>query len=80
MLGVTTSHLSESLRLETGLTAGELIRGRLLLEAKRLLLHSELTIAEIGYVFGSLLHEADGGTKHFYTLACPFRAPSRIET
>jgi len=52
MLGVTTSHLTESLRLETGLTAGELIRARLLLEAKRLLLHSELTIAEIGYELG----------------------------
>src|SRR5260370_19408751 len=52
MLGVTTSHLREALRLETGLTAGELIRARLLLEAKRLLLHSELTIAEIGYELG----------------------------
>jgi AraC family transcriptional activator of pobA len=51
-LGVTTSHLNESLRLETGLTAGELIRARLLLEAKRLLLHSELTMAEIGYELG----------------------------
>jgi AraC family transcriptional activator of pobA len=52
MLGVTTSHLSDSMRLETGLTAGELIRARLILEAKRLLLHSELTIAEIGYELG----------------------------
>jgi AraC family transcriptional regulator, transcriptional activator of pobA len=51
-LGVTTSHLNESLRLETGLTAGDLIRARLVLEAKRLLLHSELTMAEIGYELG----------------------------
>jgi AraC family transcriptional activator of pobA len=51
-LGVTTSHLNESLRLETGLTAKDLIRERLLLEAKRLLLHSELTMAEIGYELG----------------------------
>jgi AraC family transcriptional regulator, transcriptional activator of pobA len=51
-LGITTSHLNESLRLETGLTAGDLIRARLLLEAKRLLLHSELTMAEIGYELG----------------------------
>ncbi|HET9379090.1 MAG TPA: AraC family transcriptional regulator [Chthoniobacterales bacterium] len=51
-LGVTTSHLNESLRLETGLTAGNLIRARLLLEAKRLLLHTELTMAEIGYELG----------------------------
>jgi AraC family transcriptional regulator, transcriptional activator of pobA len=52
VLGVTTSHLNESLRLETGLTARDLIRERLLLEAKRLLLHSELTMAEIGYELG----------------------------
>lgn len=52
VLGVTTSHLNESLRLEIGLTAGDLIRERLLLEAKRLLLHSELTIAEIAYELG----------------------------
>ena len=51
-LGVTTSHLNECLRLETGLTAGDLIRARLVLEAKRLLLHSELTMAEIGYELG----------------------------
>jgi AraC-like DNA-binding protein len=44
--------LNESLRLETGLTARDLIRERLLLEAKRLLLHSELTMAEIGYELG----------------------------
>jgi len=51
-LGVTTRHLNESLRLETGVTAGDLIRARLLLEAKRLLLHSELTVAEVGYELG----------------------------
>jgi AraC-like DNA-binding protein len=51
-LGVTITHLNESLRLETGLTAGDLIRARLVLEAKRLLLHSELTMAEIGYQLG----------------------------
>jgi AraC-like DNA-binding protein len=52
ILGVTPSHLNECLRLETGLTPAELIRGRLLLEAKRLLLHSELTMAEVGYELG----------------------------
>jgi AraC-like DNA-binding protein len=51
-LGITASHLNESLRLETGLTASDLIRARLVLEAKRLLLHSELTMAEIGYELG----------------------------
>jgi AraC-like DNA-binding protein len=51
-LGVTTSHLNESLRIETGLTAKEMIRARLVLEAKRLLLHSELNMAEVGYDLG----------------------------
>jgi AraC-like DNA-binding protein len=51
-LSVTTSHLNESLRLETGLTARDLIQARLVLEAKRLLLHSEMTMAEIGYELG----------------------------
>src|SRR4029077_19681841 len=40
-------YASESLRLETGLSGAELIRARLLLEAKRLLLHFELTITRI---------------------------------
>jgi AraC family transcriptional regulator, transcriptional activator of pobA len=44
--------LNESLRLETGVTAEDLIRARRILEAKRLLLHSELTMAEIGYELG----------------------------
>jgi hypothetical protein len=40
-------HASESVRLETGLSGAELIRARLLLEAKRLLLDFELTITGI---------------------------------
>jgi RNA polymerase sigma factor (sigma-70 family) len=43
---------TESPRLETGLTAGKLIRARLLLEAKRLLLYPELAIPKIGYELG----------------------------
>src|SRR5258707_14056302 len=52
MLSFRPSLLIESFRLDTGLSAGELIRARLLLEAKRLLLHSEQTVAEIGYELG----------------------------
>ncbi len=47
MLKVTPSHLSESILHQTGQTAGELIRERLLLEAQRLLVHSSLNVAEI---------------------------------
>ncbi len=51
-LGVTTNHLHDVVREETGHAAGELIRERRLLDAKRLLLHSDLTVAEIGYQLG----------------------------
>ena len=52
LLHVTPAHLSESVRLETGSAAGDVIRRRLLLEAKRLLLHSELTVSEIAFDLG----------------------------
>ncbi len=51
-LGVTTNHLHDVVREETGQAAGDLIRDRRLLDAKRLLLHSDLTAAEIGYQLG----------------------------
>jgi AraC-like DNA-binding protein len=47
MLKITSGHLTESVLLQTGRTAGELIRDRLLLEAQRLLVHSSLNMAEI---------------------------------
>ncbi len=49
MLGITANHLSETVKETTGDTAGELIRNRLLLEAKRLLVYSELSISEIAH-------------------------------
>jgi AraC-like DNA-binding protein len=49
MLGITANHLNETVKRTTGKTAGELIRNRLLIEAKRLLIHSDMTISEIGY-------------------------------
>lgn len=49
LLKVTPNHLNDTVREQTGQAAGELIRERQLLEAKRLLLHSDLSISEIGY-------------------------------
>ena len=49
LLNVSRTHLNTSLRRHTGRSAGELIHERVLLEAKRRLLHSNLTIAEIAY-------------------------------
>lgn len=51
-LGVTVNHLNDVVRKETGQSAGEHVRLRRLLDAKRLLLHSSLSVSEIGYQLG----------------------------
>ncbi|MEM7134212.1 MAG: helix-turn-helix domain-containing protein [Chloroflexota bacterium] len=48
-LAVTPNHLSDTIKAMTGRTPGQLIRQEIALEAKRLLRHTDLTIAEIGY-------------------------------
>jgi AraC family transcriptional regulator, transcriptional activator of pobA len=48
-LGLTPGHLSETIKLVTRRTAGELIRDEVTTEAKRLLAHSDLTVAEVAY-------------------------------
>lgn len=48
-LNLSPNHLSAALKKATGKTAGELIQQRLLLESKRLLLHSSSSIKEIAY-------------------------------
>lgn len=52
LLKVTPNHLNDAVRLATGSSAGSMLRERQLLEAKRLLLHSPLTISEIAYRLG----------------------------
>jgi AraC family transcriptional activator of pobA len=49
LLSVSPETLSETVKKETGKTPGTLIRERVLLEAKRLLLHTSLSVAEIAY-------------------------------
>jgi AraC family transcriptional activator of pobA len=51
-LGVTAGHLNDVVRQFTAGTAGELIHARELLEARRLLLHTELSVSEIAYELG----------------------------
>lgn len=51
-LGVTANHLNDVVRAETGRAAGDIVRKRRLLDAQRLLLHSDLSVAEIGYQTG----------------------------
>lgn len=49
MLFVTPNHLNALCQKIKGISAGELIRNRILLETKRLLVNSSLTISEISY-------------------------------
>ena len=49
LLYVTPNHLNALCHDLLGKTAGELIRDRILLEAKRLLTNANMTIAEISY-------------------------------
>lgn len=51
-LGVSVNHLNDVVSAATGRAAGEHIRLRRLLAAKRQLLHSELTVSEIGFKLG----------------------------
>jgi AraC-like DNA-binding protein len=51
-LGVSANHLNDVIRWETKRSAGGIIRQRRLLDAKRLLSHSELSVSEIGYRLG----------------------------
>lgn len=52
LLGVSANHLNDTVHEQTGRPAGEIIRQRRLLDAKRLLLHSDLSVSEIGYHLG----------------------------
>ncbi len=49
LLQVSRSHLNEELRRHTGRSASDHIHDRLLLEARRLLVYSPMTIAQIAY-------------------------------
>ena len=49
LLFVTPNHLNALCKAHTGMQAGELIRNRILLEAKRLLVNLDLSVAEVGY-------------------------------
>lgn len=49
---ISPKHLSQSVKQLTGQTAKELIQARLTLEAKRMLLHTDLNVKQIGYELG----------------------------
>ena len=49
---ISAKHLSQTVKNLTGKSAKEVIQDRLVLEAKRLLLHTGLTVKEVGYAIG----------------------------
>ncbi len=49
---ITTKHLSHTVKSLSGKSAKEVIQDRLILEAKRLLLHTDLAVKEIAYQIG----------------------------
>lgn len=49
VLAVTANHLSETVKNLTGKTSTDLINEKMILEIKRLLLHSDMTVSEIAY-------------------------------
>ncbi len=51
-LNVTVGHLNAVAKARAGQTITDVVQGRIILEAKRLLFHTELSIKEIGYSLG----------------------------
>lgn len=49
LLYITPNHLNALCKDQVGLSAGEMIRNRIILEAKRLLIHPEISISDISY-------------------------------
>lgn len=49
LLYITPNHLNALCKDHTGMAAGELIRNRIILEAKRLLINKDMSISEIAY-------------------------------
>ena len=49
LLQITPNHLSETVKQLTGRTSTDLINDRIIMEIKRMLLQTELSISEIGY-------------------------------
>lgn len=52
LLHVTPGHLNDTVRERLGRTATSLIHERIILEAKRTLYHTDLSVKEIGYALG----------------------------
>ena len=76
-LSVSVNHLNEMVSEHTGHPAGDILRQRRLLDAKRLLLHSDLSISEIGYQLG--FEDPSYFSRFFRRYACSTPARFREE-
>ncbi len=69
-LSISPGHLNELVKKRTGKSASEILHDRILLEAKRLLLHSSLTVKEVSFAlrmedpayFTRMFRKATGST------------------
>lgn len=86
LLRVSPETLSETVKKETGKTPATLIRERVLLEAKRLLLHTSLSVAEIAYqllfkdpsYFNRLFRRSVGNTPTEFRKQCWHASVNRV--
>ena len=51
ILNITPGHLNDTIKISTGMSAGDMIQERIILEIKRMLLHSPESINEIARIF-----------------------------
>lgn len=81
MLALSFKKLNELCKINCGLTMSSLIRDRLILEAKRLLLHSDYSIKEISYFLGfeDPAYFNRFFRKHISLSAGSFRKQNRIQ-
>ena len=72
-LNITANYLNSLCKKKSGKSAGELIRQRILLEAKRLLTHTKLSVSEIAYRLGFEDNSYFGRFFHKYTQMTPLQ-------
>ncbi len=75
-LNITANYLNALCKKKSGKSAGELIRQRIILEAKRLLAHTKLSVSEISFRLGFIDNSYFGRYFKKYTATTPesFRA------
>lgn len=71
LMNITPNHLNALCKKKSGKSAGELIRQRIILEAKRLLAHTKLSAAEVAFQLGFIDNSYFGRYFKKYTKMTP---------